>query len=246
MKNFTSWVLIVGSLTFALLIIFEQPKPTPINEKTISKVPKNSIEQPKSLNHESASVNQFNFTENVAKKISEELLDLNPEGPTTIEDRQWLNVNKPEDVVNKVIEESIANFDFRILRPEIKIADLKIIPDSGKTAIENYIKTYKEITSANLLKPPTQNYEATISDLSDLFESYKKTIALLYEVKVPKEIIAIHQQGLTILETQKNILEKIINSENDPVTAIIAASFLPTTNKEMASFQEKIDKLINS
>ena len=243
-KKLISGILIIGSLTFAGLLIFDAGQSVYENRQSeIAGAPQSQ----KSENIESLSYRRQpginNNTEELAKKISEEIVALNPEGPQEIQGESWLNASEPKDLANKLFEEGIANFDIESLRPDVKVTNFKITPNDP-LATQEYLRNLKKIL-AGLANPP-QNGTPSLADLNNLFLSYQKIIPELYQLKVPTDIALIHRQGGVALETQKNILEKLLRAEEDPVTAILAAQLLPIINDEVKDFEKKIEELTKS
>jgi len=244
MKKIVSLVLLVGSITFGLLMIFGASKLNQQNDETALK----ALSEEFSRQHDDgqnafSAISEDNITEEfietASEKIASEVISMNPEGPQMIEGEQWLNVPDPEALANKIFEEKITNFDVNQLKSVVKITDLKIVPDS-ELSITTYVQNLQNTLSTYLFKIPEQ---PSIKDIDNITSAYQKVIPLLYAIEAPQSAASIHQQAVALLETRKNIFEKFSNAENDPLAAILALNLLPNINQETNDFTEKINKL---
>jgi len=247
MKKFISLVLIAGSLVFAILIITEKPQQLKLEAEKVLADPAYSItEQRLSAEPIAQSVSAAeNLTSDLASTISQEIIARNPNGPVNIQNKNWISTANPAELADKLFEQGLANFDSASLRPEIKLSQLKIIDDNDPLTLKSYVQNFKDIVAQNVTLKPIDN-RLSFNDLRLLIAAYQKIIPQLYALSVPQKAAAIHQQGLTIFETQKNILEKLVLAEVDPVAALIAANFLPNLNKDIADFEAKLEKLSKS
>ena len=201
MTKLVSLILLIGSITFGLLMIFGTLKLNQQNDENILKTYSGTLSQQNGHSQDSLSVlPENNITEELAEtasgKIAEEVIALNPQGLQNIEGQQWLNVPDPEALANKIFEEKIANFDINQFKSAgAKLSDLKITPDS-KLPIKIYAQNLQNILSKNLVSLPEQPSQ---KDINKLLASYQKTIPLLYGVEVPENTASIHQQIISLL-----------------------------------------------
>jgi len=233
MKKIIALTLIIGSLTFAGLILFNTP----------------SLPQQKNLAPilESAAKNQTeqiateakppkNSTNQLAETIAKELLkEKNPSGLKPVD---------PEKIINEVFKNGITNFDVSIINPDIKMADLKISSDNSEAAIKNYALNFKKILARYAPTGRPQNYDASLEDLKILLGFYTNSLPELYQIDVPPQLAQLHREGLKVFQAEKNVLEKLVNSNNDPVGAILVMEMLPILDIQLTEFiNGKINKL---
>ena len=254
MKKLIAGTLIIGSLTFAGLILFNiQSSPTEktILENNLSGNTKSHNEQLGALEENAKLDPSKNATLELAAKIGKELVSNNPEGPQSIDGQNWLKTATPDELVNKLLQEKLTSFDAQSLMASVKLTDLKLIPDNSPAAIKTYVQNFQNIIAKNILvensvSSTQNNQNATIASLKSIFQSYNKIIPELYKLEIPSKLAATHQEGIKILATQKNIIEKIINSAQDPVSAILAINLLPAVNDQVENFfQKKLVSLVN-
>lgn len=247
MTKIVSLILLIGSITFGLLMIFGTSKLNEQNDEATLKIYSETLSQKHNDPQDFISTfSESNITEEFIDKASEkiagEIIAMNPDGLQTIEGEQWLNAPNPEALADKIFEEKITNFDVSQLKGVVKIADLKIVPNSELPA-KTYAQNLQNTLSTNLFIIPEQPSQ---KDMNKLLASYKKVLPLLYDVEVPESAASIHQQGIAVLETNKNILEKLLDTDNDPLGAIIVINLLPEAYQNTADFAKKINELINS
>lgn len=235
MKKIISGILLIGSLTFAGLIILESPDlPDFVADISTETKTEQNNKTGGAPNYQSPQIpSQPNTTQELVKRVVQEL-----------KDEPRLDSINPDELVNQIFEGGIANLDIKSIRPDVELSSLKIISDNSSAAIKNYARDFKNIIARNASYPSIENKDATISDLQLLLFSYKKILPELYQLTVPTSIALLHKEGITVLETQKNILEKLVNAEKDPIAAILAMELIPNVNQEIiAFFQDKLNKL---
>lgn len=243
MTKIVSLILLIGSITFGLLMVFGTSKLNKQNDEATLKTLSAALSQHDNSQNSIISAPENNITEEfigkASEKIASEIIAMNPEGPQTIENEQWLNIPNPEVLANKIFQEKLISFDVNQLQSAVQLADLKIVSDS-KLSVKNYIQNLQNILSAYLTDIPAQ---PSAEDINNIYSSYQKVVPILYAIEVPKSAASIHQQAIVLVETRKNIFEKFVNSENDPLAALLALNLLPDMNQKISDFNGKINKL---
>ena len=243
MTKIVSLILLIGSITFGLLMIFGTSKLNQQNDEATLKTLSAALSQHEDSRNSIISAPENNITEEfigkASEKIADEVIAMNPDGLQTIDGEQWLNIPDPEALANNIFQEKIANFDvsqFKSAGP--KLSDLKTVADS-QLPIKTYAKNLQNILSVNLVSLPEQPSQ---KDMNSLLASYEKIIPLLYGIEIPEKAVLIHQQGIAVLETHKNILEKLLSADSDPVGAILVINLLPEVYQNAADFTKKINE----
>ena len=233
MKKFIALTIIMGSLTFMGLIIFNSPSLPELKHpnSALNPATKNKVEQ-----ITAKAQPQKNSTDELTKKITQELFkETTPSGFKPVD---------PEKIINEVLKKNIADFDLGIINPEINRANLKVISDNSETAIKNYALNFKKILAHYTPSTRPENYNASLEDLRILLSFYEKSLPELYQLEVPLKIAELHREGLKVFQAQKNVLEKLIDGEKDPIGAILAMELLPVLNVQLTEFLNgKIDQL---
>ena len=243
MTKIVSLILLIGSITFGLLMIFGTSKLNQQNDEATLKTLSAALSQHEDSQNSIISAPENNITEEfigkASEKIAGEVIAMNPDGPQTIENEQWLNIPDPEALANKIFQEKLVNFDVNQLQSTVQLADLKIVSNS-ELSVKNYIQNLQNILSAYLILIPTQ---PSAEDIDNIYSSYQKAVPILYAMEVPESAASVHQQAIALLETRKNIFEKFANAENDPLAALLALNLLPDMNQKISDFNGKINKL---
>lgn len=245
MTKIVSLILLIGSITFGLLMIFGTSKLNQQNDENVLKTYSETLSQQNNHSQDplTANFSESNITEEfigkASEKIASEVIAMNPEGPQTIDGEQWLNVPDPEALANKIFEEGSTSFDVNQLRSVVKITDLKIVPNL-ELPVKTYAQNLQNTLSTYLPEIPEQ---PSIKNIKILVTSYERLIPILYAMEVPESAASIHQQAITLIETRKNIFEKFADAENDPLAAILTLNLLPSIDQGINNFNEKISKL---
>lgn len=236
-KKFIAFSLIIGSLVFAVLI-FTSESPTSSITKIAEKISGEAIPQI------STSLKP-NSTEELAEKISQALGELNPEGPQTIQNEDWLNVPKPEEIVEKYVKEGIENFKYEELKPLVLMEKLKVIEDNSPLAVEAYLKNFQDILKRNFQNLNIDFSILSSSDFINLITAYDKAIEEFYGLATPKNLLTIHREEIQLLGAQKNIFIYLKNYEQDPLASLLALQANEQIDNELAALKETIGGLIN-
>ncbi len=215
---------------------------TPISE--LSSAVKEVLSEPQEV------VRASNFGENATNKlatsIAKEIIALNPTGPGP-EGMQRLSVVNPELVVDKLTANALQNFDTKEFRPHVSPANFNIIEDS-KSAFEDYLKGFFTTLRGNFVGININTSGAGLSaeDANKMLDAYDRTIASLLALSVPKSLIFIHQQELSLVMGQKKMFQMMAEYSRDPLQALLAINEgeslhkdFVLVGKEIAEFVEK-------
>jgi hypothetical protein len=208
-----SLLLIVGSLSFAGLIIFQKNSDKVISSQNL--IPKTENLPPKNLT--TAEISDKNSTAEMAKQLVLELAKKNQNESAPL---------KPEQFVNGFLDEKLQNLDGEIFQATVKLSDLKIVKNSDKKFAEAYFKNLQTIIQNNI-------GSSYVEDFGQLATLYQKAIQQLYSLNVPESLAGIHQRELEILTVQKNVFEVLADYEKDPFKALVAAEVAKESYKDL-------------
>ena len=126
--------------------------------------------------------------------------------------------------------------------------DLKIIKNNSEENITNYLLSLKKILSDSARDLPKNLYnnsdELSLLTIQQLRNTYGGAILKIYNISVPEKALDIHKEEIALLSTKKNIFEKILAYETDPLTAIIAVNELKNTDAEFQKLSNRVAKFI--
>lgn len=215
-----SLLLIVGSLSFAGLIIFQKNPDTIISsQNSIPKTENLPTENPANLEN-----SDKNSTAEIAKELALELAKKNQTGAAPL---------KPDQLVNGFLDEKLANLDSATFKTEVKLESLKIVKNFDKKFAEDYFKNLQMILRNNLS-------ESSIEDFGALAKLYQKAIGQLYSLNVPESLAGIHKRELEILTVQKNVFEILADYEKDPFKALVAAEVAKESYKDLSDLKAEM------
>lgn len=198
-------------------------------------------------NSQNANNNQ-NLTDQLAKNIGQKILESNPNGAEIINGEPSLTVPNPEEITSQLLVESAQNFDPKSLYPAIKDSDLIISNDNSKEALNKYFAEFQKIVSIAAQNIPEKIFseELTLENITLLKDAYKKTIQNFYNLTAPSSVLDAHKKQIELLTAKKNILEKILNYQEDPMVTILAANELEKIDKEFVEFSIKLSGIIKN
>lgn len=190
-----------------------------------------------------------NLTELFAKNLGKIVLDNNPDGPANIDGKKGLVVPEPESIAAELLAEAAQKFDPATLRPIIKDQDLKISEDNSKESLNNYILNFQKLVKDSAEKIPSSVYatnedELSLKDIQKLVEIYQESIKQFYKLSTPKSAIAIQKKQIELLTAKKNIFEKIVSYQQDPLIAILAAPELKRVDLDFSELSKNFLELI--
>lgn len=191
-----------------------------------------------------------NLTDIITAKIGEDIAIKNANGGlTTSKGDQYISASKPEQMASDLITEAQKNFDPETLRPIIKDSDLKITTNNTKESFTTYFNSLGQMVISTSEKIPA-NFINPEKISIDSFKTtslvYGDFVQSLYNLSVPSELTVIHKKQLELTVFKKNILEKVANAEQDPLTAIISIDSLLKIDLEFVKLKEDMQAWIKN
>ncbi len=242
-----SITLIVGSLIFAGLIVFQKNSNKEIlGEPAAFKIQNlESATTPTPLGQGSdRNVKVINSTEKIASKLSQEILSRNANGPELIGEKPWLSVADPEAVLDQLIDETLANFDYQSFKPIVRDSEIIISPQNDKNSVNAYLAFFQNVLSSNV--PRFKKDEGFVAEnLKSLLTAYEKTVTELKKLAVPSSLKELHKEEIALLTAQKTVFEIILNYQQDPFQTVLALRANDDLNKELAVLKQKFQALNN-
>jgi hypothetical protein len=190
-----------------------------------------------------------NLTENFTKGIGRIIYENNPSGPQDFYGEKVLNTPDPEKIAESLLAEAANKFDPSFLRPIVKDDELVISENSSKEALINYFYDANKIMvseAEEIIPDLDMSKELTIEEIALIATAHQKAINKLYKLAIPKLVVKIHKQEIELLSATKNIFEKILNYQNDPFTAILAATELEKIDIQFKNLGDEKLKFIRS
>lgn len=189
-----------------------------------------------------------NLTFDLAKELSKNIVQRNPEGPEQIDNKQWINVLDPETAVAAIADGALSKFDPKEYQPEIALSDLKIIKDSSPSAETLYLKTFRDILTYNF-KDGLQDKAISLTadslvGVDKIIDAYAKALKNFYELPAPESLVAVHQKEIMLLTGQKKIFEALAKYQEDPLAAFLAVQVYEQLNGEFDKLNEQIREII--
>ncbi|MBI2406135.1 MAG: hypothetical protein HYV25_00955, partial [Candidatus Harrisonbacteria bacterium] len=210
---------------------------------TLSAVPSAAPAEHAAAETKSVFNNEPNATQEIAKKLAQEVIRRNPLGPGPA-GAQKLNLVKPSEVVDRFISDAMQNFDPDAFRPRVALADLRIIPDSKET-FETYLRELRSIlTTAFAGVPFTSMNDLPKMDFAAALPAYEDAVKRLLALPVPQSLAVAHQQEISLVKGQANMMRLLARYEEDPLAAYMALSAGAELNSGFASLNEDIARFI--
>ncbi|MEK7478733.1 MAG: hypothetical protein AAB626_02300 [Patescibacteria group bacterium] len=239
-------LILILALSWAYLIISK--------EKTaVSNTPENIIKGNNPVAMVKAqptnnSITSVNLTDIITAKIGADIASKNAGGGLiTSSGNQFIAASKPEQMATDLISEAQKNFNPETLRPTIKESDLKITTDNTNEGFTKYFNSLNQIVAAAAKKIPAgfiNPEKISINDFKTTALVYGDFVQNLYGLSVPSQLVAIHKKQLELTVFKKNILERVANAEQDPLTAIISIDSLLKIDREFAKLKEDMQAWI--
>lgn len=221
--------MVIAALFIGGLAVFGNyivPAPKITSPKENSTAPSSKLQRVEDIPQKNSE--PTNATNELAKKIAEELLKQNPEGPAVLEDKSWLSVLTPEELVKNL------DFDPQDFRPVIKKEKIRIAALDDKTATQTYLKNFQEILGKHWVNLDGVDFDILIAKL-------EATLADFYLLETPPSLTAIHQKEIELLTLEAALFEKLKNYEADPLEAILAANAYPGLAEEFEKLKADIN-----
>lgn len=181
-----------------------------------------------------------NITRDLSEKIGKEIIARNPDGPSLIDNDEWVKALDPEEVINKLLADDIENFNYKDLIPSINLNELKVAGESNSQLTEHYLENFKSILENNFQDLSFNWKNPDYKDFNGLITAYEKAIVEFYQLPVPKNLAPIHQKEIALLKAQKTIFENIKNYQSDPVLALLSIQANGQIDQEFARLKKEL------
>lgn len=235
-------IIITVALVFSGLLILGKnynPNSVAINEPPILGTESNSISN--SYNPELFTQPQ-DATKQLAQQISQEIAvaaktydaKTNPEMPA------------PEEIVNRYLTEAVNNFDYEGLKPEITDSQLRIINQTSPSLTKNYIDNYVAIIKRDFSGLVIELENPDSPSWDRLRAAYEKALTELYDLPVPKNMVAIAKEAIALITAQQKMADYVQNYKNDPMTAWLAVQAYQNINAEFETLTNNINKALSA
>ena len=187
-----------------------------------------------------------NTTEDLAKNISEKIVENNPAGPIAEGGVKKLKTPEVSEIVQTFLEDGAAKFDYASLKPEFSDADLNISADDSVVAIEKYAKEFLALTFQPLDSRAEQasNTADPASALISLISIYKDRLDNFARLEVPQVLAPLHKKHLAILAANKKIFEIMNEYESDPLASVFALNSLNLVREESVDIYRELAQVI--
>ena len=188
-----------------------------------------------------SSQNSGNLTDLFVQKIKNEILQNNPQGPSTIGGKSQIQVPDTEELTTNFINEAQAEFNIQDFIPEIKDGDLKIIKDSPQKILNYGLQFDLIIKDAQSQIKDWENFD--LENIKNMIEIYENSIRRFKELSTPESMADIQKTEIKYLTAELNLLKSVLNYGSDPITAALASQNFSVLEKEFnQTLMEEIDK----
>ncbi len=239
---------VVASL-FLALVLFGNfiVKPKALSLSNIATVKDVKIEDLQVIGESTRYLNPTNIytpnkegslTRDLAIKISQMIIEKNPNGPQIANQERVLSVLSTESFIQNAVGDALKNFDASYFQPEIQKSDIKV----GEN--KDYFKNFQDIIQKNFADLTLKWESAKNNNFDQLISAYTKTIDEFYKLLVPENLSYIHQKEIGLLVGQKRITETLKDYENDPMQALLALQYSETLNKGFEELKMEIEKIM--
>ncbi|MEK7463156.1 MAG: hypothetical protein AAB621_02230 [Patescibacteria group bacterium] len=250
LKSTVAVLILILALSGAYLIIYKKEKaftpPTIIEENNPVAMVRSQPAAPQTADSGAT----VNLTDIITAKIGADIASKNADGGLiTSGGNQFIAASKPEQMATDLISEAQKNFNPETLRPAIKESDLKITSDNTKEGFTSYFNSLNQLVATAAKKIPAgfiNPEKISINDFKTTALVYGDFVQNLYSLSAPSELSAIHKKQLELAVFKKNILERVANAEQDPLTAIISIDSLLKIDPEFVKLKEDMTAWIKN
>ncbi len=216
------------------------PKSASLGDNLVAAVPK--VEE---LKKNSSTADTINITSVFAEKIGEKIVNKNPSASGEAD----LTVPNANSVARQVIVEAAQKFNPSTLEAHVDLKELHIIKDSSDTALAQYVAAFAAVSrnTAHVVNAlySRSSKEMDISTIEEMSAAYEKAAADLRALSVPADASWLHKESIELIATRKNILDKILDYEQDPVASVLASNELGRSDIAFALFDRKFSAFLH-
>ncbi len=256
MKKYIALIFLSGAILGSFILL--KPKTlskniavnNPPAENSEKKVSFESIQTLASINGDSSGIEtpekNPNITAEIGKKIAQEFLDKNPQGPETIDQQKVINTSDPENLALKLMDSKVSETALNLFNPVIKPESLKIDSLNDNKTLENYLREFKKLIQTNFVGLSVDFSNPTIADFENLTTRLNETIGGFYALRAPAPLFEMHREEIRLLTVQKNIFESLKNYETDPVLAMLAIEAFTKNDTDFLTLRSRLNDFVVS
>ena len=258
LRNLLALLIIIASIISGIFIIgLKTKKQNSLISALTAYSQKNSNEYPDAQSGK-AQISEAvpestieNLTENVVEKIAGEIIakaqlnsSLGVGGIDAVKSIEAIESVDAEEFIDQAFNEALESFDYSKLKPEIKIERIKLAPNGSSNLKENYLLEIGKILDKNYSDLNITKAAASFSDLYKLKNAAENAAKDLYALPVTRELAPLHLRQIEFAETFQNIFGIVLNFEQDPFLALLAANYLTEVGAEFAEFNNNLKNLL--
>jgi hypothetical protein len=192
-----------------------------------------------------SSITSDNLSAKFSAQVAKEIIEKNPEGPITQDDKRQITAIPPDQAIQNAIEEAIRDFDSNKLRAVVDNTRIVIQDDVSKESLREYFTKLNDILGKLTEVRFATNTDPLPSDYQALASAYLQAEQDLYKVSVPRTALSFHTKQIAFLGTEKNILRIAANYENDPLQALLVLQFNSIIVNESRQLISEINAFID-
>jgi hypothetical protein len=244
--------IIVLSLFLATFLLWNR-QPSHPSSKTANvvttlssgdQIPLNPGSFPSLLDDETTATSSENYTTRLTDSIAKELIAKNPEGPSLIDGKPNINAIQPEHLIDGALAQEIATFDYHELKPAVHPSDLKVVPRDDVAAMTDYFKQLLQITTKNHRHLPVDPKNPSAQDFAAFRVVSSNILDELYRLPVPKNLVGLHAEEISLVAAQNNIFTILANYDKDLLKSFLAIQAFSKINQDFVSLNERFSQII--
>lgn len=169
-----------------------------------------------------------NLTEKLIGQLGEDIRQNNPKISTLAGGKKAIAVPDVEALTDDLLGTAFDTFDPASIYPKISASDLNIIKNSDRASLEKYLSGLNIILAhENNLPaiPGLDSEEDFLKGISAGLLVYGKIFSDLRRLPVPEKLSELHKKELELIGAKINILKSMSFINEDPVTAIVMATY---------------------
>ena len=223
-----------------MLPVLQPTPPTKKDPPLVLDFSKTSIKEIVAQEEAKNAYDPTNATQQLARKIAEDILQRNPNGPFLNKNQPSLRVTNPEVLIDQYLAANLPKeTNTEKFKPVIQKEDLHIVQDQNKTRNDAYLQNVNQLIISSLAKfNPAGDLSQQLQSLASIYETIIQT---LYQLTVPALYANYHQQVLSIFSGKKMAIADIQNYlDTDPLRAIFTLQTILNLNQELATLQQTL------
>lgn len=187
---------------------------------------------------------QKNLMASVSEELGKNILAHNPDGPTTIEEKQWVDVVGPETISDTLAQQALKNFSPEDFLPNINPSTLKISARSDAIVETAYLRAFHDILNHYFQDSKINFTDGALVNSDAILANYQQALAAFYQLEVPESLLFIHQKEISLLTGQRHLMETLASAQTDPMKAFLALQFFEKLTDEFTVLQNTITRFV--